>query len=172
MAVSYFISAMWNVKRNVESKVFDVDVQIYHWIYGLCPSSGILSSYETQCFGSWVSFRLQVTEERYVLCWVFNKDVQWLRLALSKGHNREGVCFLSPEHRNKSSFRTIVLSSYLEFRTMEEIHKICDSEYSILFAEEVLQDRALIMQCRYHSKLENWRTEQTGTVDCERSSQH
>jgi hypothetical protein len=37
------------------------------------------------------------------------------------------VCFsYSPEDGIKHSFRNIVLSNYLEFRTMDKAHKQCD----------------------------------------------
>jgi hypothetical protein len=36
----------------------------------------------------------------------------------SKGPNNAGFSFLSPEEGNRSRFQNVVLSSYLEFRTM------------------------------------------------------
>jgi hypothetical protein len=53
---------------------------------------------------------------------------QWLRLALSKGPNRVGVAFPSPEDGNRSSFRNVMFSSYLEFRTTDKVQKPADSE--------------------------------------------
>jgi hypothetical protein len=44
--------------------------------------------------------------------------VQCLRLALSKGPDREGVFLTSLEDRNRSSFRKVLFYSYLEFRAM------------------------------------------------------
>jgi hypothetical protein len=41
-------------------------------------------------------------------------------LALSKGPNRVGVSLPSPEDGNRSSFRNVVFSSYLEFGTMDK----------------------------------------------------
>jgi hypothetical protein len=48
-------------------------------------------------------------------------------LALSKGPNRVGVSFSLPEDANEWSFRTAVFSSLLEFWTMVEVLKLCDS---------------------------------------------
>jgi hypothetical protein len=31
-----------------------------YWVFGLCPSSGILKNRRTQRFGSWICFRPQV----------------------------------------------------------------------------------------------------------------
>jgi hypothetical protein len=35
------------------------DIQDY-WVFGLCPSSGILKNRRTQRFGNWISFHPQV----------------------------------------------------------------------------------------------------------------
>jgi hypothetical protein len=35
----------------------------------LCPSSGFLNSQNTQRFGNWIHFRLQMKEGRDLLCW-------------------------------------------------------------------------------------------------------
>jgi hypothetical protein len=43
--------------------------------------------------------------------WMIEVDWGWLRLALSKGPNRVGVSFPSPEDGNRSSFRNVVFSS-------------------------------------------------------------
>jgi hypothetical protein len=55
-----------------------------YWVFGLCPSSGILKNT------------------------TFRELVQWLRSALSKGPNRVGVSHPSPEGENRSSFRNVV----------------------------------------------------------------
>jgi hypothetical protein len=44
--------------------------------------------------------------------------VQWLKLAPSKWLNKLGVSLSSPEDGKKSSFRNVVFSSHLEFRTL------------------------------------------------------
>jgi hypothetical protein len=49
--------------------------------------------------------------------------VRWLRLALSKGPNGAGVSLPSPEDKNRSSFRNVVLSNYLEFQTFGKVQK-------------------------------------------------
>jgi hypothetical protein len=51
---------------------------------------------------------------------------QWLSLALSDGPNRVGVSLPSPEDRNRSSFRNIVICSHLEFLAMDQ--KASDSD--------------------------------------------
>jgi hypothetical protein len=48
--------------------------------------------------------------------------------ALSKGPNRAGVFSRSAEYGNRSSFQNVVVSSYLEFRTLDKAHKPSDSE--------------------------------------------
>jgi hypothetical protein len=49
---------------------------------------------------------------------------------LSKGPNKVGVPLSSPEDRNRSCFRNIVFSNYLEFRMMGGDNKASYSEYS------------------------------------------
>jgi hypothetical protein len=34
-----------------------------HWVFGFCPSSGILKNYKIQRFGNWICFRPQVRGE-------------------------------------------------------------------------------------------------------------
>jgi hypothetical protein len=46
-----------------------------------------------------------------------------MRVAISKGPNRVGVSLPSPEDGNRSSFRNVVFSSYLEFRTMSKVQE-------------------------------------------------
>jgi hypothetical protein len=55
-----------------------------------------------------------------------------LRMALSKGRNIVGVSVPSPEDGNYSSFRNFVPSSYLEFRTMNKVHKRSDPDCRLL----------------------------------------
>jgi hypothetical protein len=52
-------------------------------------------------------------------------------LALSEGPNRVGVFLPSPENENRFSFRNVVFSSYLEFRTIDEVQKPSDSQNNI-----------------------------------------
>jgi hypothetical protein len=47
-------------------------------------------------------------------------------LALSKGPNRVSVSLASLEDGKRSSFRNVVFSTYLEFRTMDKVHKLSD----------------------------------------------
>jgi hypothetical protein len=56
------------------------------------------------------------------------KQVQLLRLAISKRPNRLGVSLSSPGNGNRSSFRNVVFSSYLEFWTMDKVQKPSGSE--------------------------------------------
>jgi hypothetical protein len=46
-----------------------------------------------------------------------------MRFALSEGPNKVGVSLLSPEDGNRSHFRNVVVSSYLELRTMDKVQK-------------------------------------------------
>jgi hypothetical protein len=56
-----------------------------HWVSGLCPLSGILSTsnYRTQRFGNWIYFRLQVRGERHLLCWVPKEELTSVCLNMS-----------------------------------------------------------------------------------------
>jgi hypothetical protein len=47
-----------------------------------------------------------------------------MRLAFPKGRNRVGVFLPSPENGNSSSARNVVFSTYLEFRTMNEVKEL------------------------------------------------
>jgi hypothetical protein len=62
--------------------------------------------------------------------WVSGSVIQIRRLmlALSKGPNKVGVSLTSPEDGNRSSFRNVVFSSDLGFRTMDKVQKPSDSE--------------------------------------------
>jgi hypothetical protein len=55
--------------------------------------------------------------------------VQWLRLALSEGLNIVDVSLPSPKDGNRSSFWNVMFSSYLEIRTMDNVHKPIAAEY-------------------------------------------
>jgi hypothetical protein len=59
-------------------------------------------------------------------------------LALFKGHNRVDVSLPSPEGENRSSFQNDVFSSYIEFRTMNNVYKPSESEYTSI--KPVLND--------------------------------
>jgi hypothetical protein len=54
--------------------------------------------------------------------WV-EENIQWSRLVLSEGPNKVGVSLPSPVDGNRSSFRNVVFSIYLEFRTMDQVPK-------------------------------------------------
>jgi hypothetical protein len=63
--------------------------------------------------------------------WVYGlypSSGQLLRIAIFKGSNIVGVSLYSPEDGNSSSFRNSVISSYLEFRTMDTVPRSHDSE--------------------------------------------
>jgi hypothetical protein len=55
-------------------------------------------------------------------------QVQRLRLALARGPNRVGVSLPSPEDGNRCIFRNVVVRSYLEFRTIDNVQKPSNSE--------------------------------------------
>jgi hypothetical protein len=59
---------------------------------------------------------------------LLERVVQLLRLTLSKVPNNVGVFLLSPENGNRSSFRNVMFSSYLEFRALDKVQKPSDSE--------------------------------------------
>jgi hypothetical protein len=49
-------------------------------------------------------------------------------LVPSEGPNRVDVSLFSPEDGKRSNFRNLMFSSYLEFFTMDKVHKPSDSE--------------------------------------------
>jgi hypothetical protein len=51
------------------------------------------------------------------------------------GPNRVDVSLPPPEKENKSSFRNVVISSYLEFRAMGKVQKHSVSECNTLSSE-------------------------------------
>jgi hypothetical protein len=64
---------------------------------------------------------------------------QYLRLALSKGPIRVGVSPPpSPEDGNRSSFRNVLFSNYLEFWMMDEVQKPIDSELDLRYKNDIL----------------------------------
>jgi hypothetical protein len=54
-------------------------------------------------------------------------------LAISKEPNRVGASLPSPGDCIRFSFPNVVFSSYLEFRTMDRVHNLSDSECSLLW---------------------------------------
>jgi hypothetical protein len=54
----------------------------------------------------------------------FRKLSHWLWLALSNRPKRVGVSLHSPEEGNTPNFRNIVVSIYLESRTIDTVHKL------------------------------------------------
>jgi hypothetical protein len=66
------------------------------WVFGLCPSFGILNNTALRKLDLFPS-----SGER-------TSVVHWLRLALSNGPNRVGVYNLKPEDGNRSTFRNVV----------------------------------------------------------------
>jgi hypothetical protein len=54
-----------------------------------------------------------------------------LRFALYEGSNRAGVSIPSNEDANTPSFRNVMYSSYLEFRTLGNVHGFSNPEYSV-----------------------------------------
>jgi hypothetical protein len=73
-----------------------------------------------QRFGNWVYFLLQVSLSHWTECLLF----------LCKRPNRVGVSILSLKYGNRSSFRSVVFSTYLEFRTMDEVHKPSNQNFT------------------------------------------
>jgi hypothetical protein len=87
------------------------------WVYGLCPSSGILNTGK-HLFENWICFRPPVSGGRKL-----HTGVQRLRLDLSEGLNRVGASLSSPEDGNGYSSRNAVFFRYLEFWTMDKVEK-------------------------------------------------
>jgi hypothetical protein len=60
---------------------------------------------------------------KHILHWA-----PWRDLTSVTGPNTVGVSLRSPEEGNRSSFRNVVFSSCLEFRTTDNVHKPSNSE--------------------------------------------
>jgi hypothetical protein len=60
--------------------------------------------------------------------WKMHAGFESLRLALPKKPKRIGVSFPSPEERNSYSLGNDSLFRYFEFRKMDQVRKISDSE--------------------------------------------
>jgi hypothetical protein len=65
-------------------------------------------------------------------------------LAFSKRPNRVKVSFPSPEDGNRPSFRNVLFSSYLEFRTIDIVHKRSHSE-PFVHRQDRLESTASVM---------------------------
>jgi hypothetical protein len=63
------------------------------------------------------------------------KKNHWLRLVLYKGPERVDVSLPSPEEEKRCSFRDVSFYSYLEYRTMDRVQKLSDSECYKLSSE-------------------------------------
>jgi hypothetical protein len=74
-----------------------------YWVFGLCPSSGILKNTKEH--------NVSETESLSVLRWGGGRHLlccyQWLGLVLYNGPNRVGVSHPSPENGNRSGFRKV-----------------------------------------------------------------
>jgi hypothetical protein len=68
-------------------------------------------------------------------------------LAIHNGPDWVGVSLPSPEDGNWSSFRNVVFSTYLEFRTMNKVHKPRDFKCCIP-SPEALASPGAISMCR------------------------
>jgi hypothetical protein len=75
--------------------------------------------------------------------------VQWLTLALFKRSNRFGVALLSPEDGNESTFQNVVFFSYLEFWTMDKVHKSSDSECYVPSSEPFIFYLNCLLRLQY-----------------------
>jgi hypothetical protein len=115
------------------------------WDTLLCQFKCILSLRSASLLARWT-----ILNERWLLSGFFNdkpscimpwdlnlaRKVMWLMdlanwillLGLSKGLQQYRCLLLLPEDGNRYIFRNVLLSSYLEFRTMDIVHKPSDSE--------------------------------------------
>jgi hypothetical protein len=58
------------IRYNKEASLLSTATVQNHWVFGLCPSSGIPEN-KTQHFGNWISFRPRLKGEgRHLLNWV------------------------------------------------------------------------------------------------------
>jgi hypothetical protein len=109
---------MFNLKRQsyglfslrFSSAFLDERTAQNRWIYGLCPTSGILHNYKTR-FGNWICFRL-VKGQRYSAGSLSTGPV--IKVNSSYGTH--------PKTEKKPASKTL-FSSYLEFRMMGKVHK-------------------------------------------------
>jgi hypothetical protein len=73
---------------------------------------------------------VQLRGGRHLFCWVLQiEQVQRFRLTLSNGPNKVDVSLPSPESRNRSSSRNVLLCSHLGFRATNKVHKPNNSVY-------------------------------------------
>jgi hypothetical protein len=95
-----------------------------YWVSGLCPSSGILiiRKHKVSEIGS-VSFFRWREGDTYSVGFRKNLDI-------SKRPKRAAISLPPPEDGNRSRYSSqyVVFSSYLEFRTIDEVQKPSNSE--------------------------------------------
>jgi hypothetical protein len=103
------------------------DIQDY-WVFGLCPSSGILRNRTTQRFGNWICFRPQVRGQETSTHLGPLERVQWLRLALSNGANWVGVSCPHTWGRKHIQFPKRYLL-FLEYRKIDKVQKLSSPEF-------------------------------------------
>jgi hypothetical protein len=81
----------------------------------------------------------QRMETPAVLGPVLSANVDLLRLALTMGPNMLNVFLPSSEDGTRFNFQNVVFYSYLQFRTMDEIHKTNNSARYTLSCRAVAQ---------------------------------
>jgi hypothetical protein len=105
-----------------------------YWIFGLCPSSDILkNTQKNTTFRGLYLFTSSGGCRRHLHCRSVRKcrrqSLDSLRLAISDGPNRVGASHRSPEDRNRSRFRNLVLFCvFLEYQTMGEVQEPSNPE--------------------------------------------
>jgi hypothetical protein len=89
-----------------------------------------------------------------------DKVNKWIKLALSKEPSRVGVSLSSPDDGNRSSFRNLVFSSYLEFRTIDKVHNPSYSECYTTSSETYwscsvtrFRDHAWVLNPKFHHRV-------------------
>jgi hypothetical protein len=118
--IQFFIPQMALV---VGKKLYHSILQLILWVgfhglgffHKISTSFSILVSGLCMCYHNFYyifSCYLLLTRSVGILTWT----VHWLRLALSKGHNKAGFSLPPPEDENRYSFQNIVFSSFLNTR--------------------------------------------------------
>jgi hypothetical protein len=89
-----------------------------HWVCVLCSLSGTLNKIKHNILDTGSVSVLGEGRETPTL---FDSSI--IESALSKEPNRVGVSCPSPGDGNRSSFRNVVFSTYLEFWLTDKVHK-------------------------------------------------
>jgi hypothetical protein len=99
-----------------------------HWVRGLCLSSGILNKYKAQRFGNWMFPSSGEGRERHTLLGPLERARLDYTLWSSDWGKQQSRRLSPLAWRRKQIQFPKKIFFYLEFRTMNKVHKPSDSE--------------------------------------------